>query len=305
MVPDEEWPSFPLCKVGDINLDVCLDMGGQAFTWQRLSEDKWLNCLADKPVCLVRKGMVIFFIVELASDEDLMRAVLTDYLRLSDDLKSYYKRWEEDAHFMEMAKGYPAIRLLRQDPVETLFAFICSQNNAIPRITKMVQHLKTAYGPVVGIFAEKPVHAFPSLSKLAGPAVEAELRTAGFGYRAKYIQHAARHLLDTGLDLVSLRTKPYPTVHERLIEIPGVGPKVADCMALMSLDQLAAVPIDTHIWQVAFKHYRFKGLPGLNGKTKVSMTKDVYKALGEGFRGVFGERAGWAHLVLFAAQQRK
>lgn len=301
----EDWPVFALCSSTDINLDICLDRGGQSFTWQRLSEDCWLNCFEAQPVAIIRSGQKVSFSIQDSGKEELVRSALRDYFRLDDDLAAYYEQWCNDRHFKEMAKGYPGIRLLRQDPVETLFAFICSQNNAIPRITKMVQHLKTAYGPAVGQYQCHQVHAFPPLSKLAAEGVEQELRTAGFGYRAKYIQQAARRILDSGMDLLNLRTEPYPSVHEALLEVPGVGPKVADCIALMSLDQLEAVPIDTHIWQVACKHYRFKGLPALNGKTKASMTKTVYKALGEGFREVFPRHAGWAHLILFAAQQRK
>jgi N-glycosylase/DNA lyase len=280
-------------------------MGGQSFTWQRLSENCWLNCFEGKPVAIIRSGDKVCFIAENLQDENRLRSALRDYFRLEHDLPSYYVQWNKDKHFREMGKGYPGIRLLRQDPIETLFAFICSQNNAIPRITKMVQHLKTAYGPALGEYEGHAVHGFPPLAKLAADGVEQELRNAGFGYRAKYIQQAARHILDTGMDMLQLRSEPYPVVHEALLKIPGVGPKVADCVALMSLDQFDAVPIDTHIWQVACKHYRFKGLPVLNGRTKASMTKTVYKALGEGFREVFPRYAGWAHLILFAAQQRK
>jgi N-glycosylase/DNA lyase len=301
----QEWPVFPLCSTSDVNLDVCLDMGGQSFTWQRLSEHRWLNVIVGHPVAIIRSADKVLFSIQDPSNESIIRSALEDYLRLGDDLKSFYKQWSADKHFLNMSKGYPGIRLLRQDPVETLFAFICSQNNAIPRITKMVQHLKTNYGPLLGEYEGHEVHGFPPLAKLARAEVEGELRAASFGYRAKYIQKAARHLLDTGMDLLSLRSEPYETVHETLLEVPGVGPKVADCIALMSLDQLGAVPIDTHIWQVACKHYRFPGIPQLNGKTKASLTKNVYKALGEGFRNVFGPKAGWAHLILFAAQQRK
>jgi N-glycosylase/DNA lyase len=164
----------------------------------------------------------------------------------------------------------------------------------------MVQHLKSRYGENVGEYAGLSLYTFPVLSKLAAEGVEGELRQAGFGYRAKYIQSAARHLIDSGLDLLALRTEPYGSVHEQLLTIPGVGPKVADCIALMSLDQLGAVPVDTHIWKVACTHYRFSGLPA----AKSAMNKKVYAAIGQHFRKIFGPMAGWAHLVLFAAQSR-
>lgn len=293
------WKEYPLCTTNDVNLDVCLDKGGQSFTWIRVNNDEWVNFLEGYIIALHRKEDKVVFSTN-ATDHEKAKSIIEDYLRLTDDLPSYYEEWKQDAHFREMAKGYPGIRLLRQDPVETLFAFICSQNNAIPRITKMVQHLRTNYGEYVGEYAGHQMHKFPSINKLAVDGVEADLRKAGFGYRAKYINQAARFLIDNQVDLFQLRQSPYAEVHERLVEIPGVGPKVADCIALMSLDQLGAVPVDTHIWKVACKHYRFPGIP----KEKSSMNKTVYRSIGEHFRKIFGPKAGWAHLVLFAAQQR-
>ena len=292
-------PEVLLCEATDINLDICLDKGGQSFTWIRISDHQWLNVINNKIVILVRANGKIY-LQSSETDQDLLDHV-KDYFRLDYDLRTMYHQWSSvDDHFKSLAPEYPAIRLLRQDPVETLFSFICSQNNAIPRITKMVQHLKVAYGEPLGEIHGVALYAFPNIERLAVETVERDLRDAGFGYRAKYIRDAARHLIDTGLDLHSLRKEPYLTVHERLVEIPGIGPKVADCIALMSLDQLGAVPVDTHIWQLACKQYRFSGLP----KAKSSMNKTAYHAVGGHFREIFGDHAGWAHLVLFAAQSR-
>ena len=93
-----------------------------------------------------------------------------------------------------------------------------------------------------------------------------------------------------------MREAPYAEAHEALLELPGVGPKVADCICLMSLDKAEAVPVDTHVWQIAQRDYGF----GKGGKTK-TLTKATYDAVGEHFRKVFGKEAGWAHSVLFAA----
>lgn len=74
-----------------------------------------------------------------------------------------------------------------------------------------------------------------------------------------------------------------------LQELPGVGPKVADCVCLMGLGKLEAVPIDTHIMRVAVRDYGLK-LPR-------SLTSRAYSAVGEHFRSVLGEKAGWAQAV--------
>ena len=68
----------------------------------------------------------------------------------------------------------------------------------------------------------------------------------------------------------------------------------------MSLDQPSAIPVDTHIWQIATRDYKFKH----KGKKVSSLTKDVYNGIGDLFRGLWGEYAGWAHSVLFTADLR-
>ena len=87
----------------------------------------------------------------------------------------------------------------------------------------------------------------------------------------------------------------YKHAHEQLLLLSGVGPKVADCVCLMGLGWGEAVPIDTHMWQIAQRDYRFgKG----GGKT---LSKMVYDSVGDHFRGIWGPQAGWAHSVLFTA----
>jgi len=77
----------------------------------------------------------------------------------------------------------------------------------------------------------------------------------------------------------------------------GVGRKVADCILLMSLDKPEVIPVDTHVLQIAMKHYGFRGGSG----TKQAMSPKLYEAISEKFCNVWGEYAGWAHSVLFTA----
>ena len=79
------------------------------------------------------------------------------------------------------------------------------------------------------------------------------------------------------------------------MQLLGVGPKVADCVCLMGLGWGEAVPVDTHVWQIAQRDYKFG-----KGKHK-SLTKATYDAVGDHFRQLWGREAGWAHSVLFAA----
>jgi N-glycosylase/DNA lyase len=87
----------------------------------------------------------------------------------------------------------------------------------------------------------------------------------------------------------------YRKAHEELLQLQGVGPKVADCVCLMGLGWGESVPVDTHVWQFAQRDYKFG-----KGKHK-SLTKATYDAVGDHFRQLWGIEAGWAHSVLFAA----
>ena len=188
------------------------------------------------------------------------------------------------------------VRILRQDPVENCFSFICSANNNISRISSMVEKLCTHYGEFVCEWNNEKYYSFPPVTSLSKPKVEPKLRELGFGYRAKFIQKSAKYILGKGGDswLEGLRDQSYEEAREALIELPGVGPKVADCVLLMSLDKTDSVPIDTHMLAIA-KRY----LPHLLDKKNVS--DKLYREVGDFFRSLYGEYAGWAHSVLFSA----
>jgi hypothetical protein len=146
--------------------------------------------------------------------------------------------------------------------------------------------------------AEQPFYCFPTLDQLAS-ATEAALRADGFGYRAKFIVGSVQQLLEKpgggAAWLLGLREKPYVEAQEALCSLPGVGPKVAACICLFSLDKPEAIPVDTHVWDLAVRHYA----PHLAKKT---LNKKLHDQLQEVFVQRFGPCAGWAHNTLFIAE---
>lgn len=152
------------------------------------------------------------------------------------------------------------------------------------------------YGEKICEVNGQELFSFPDLSQLAQNGVEEKLRTLGFGYRAKYIQKSAEEIVAKGgLHWVqNLSRMSYEDAHKELITLSGIGPKVADCICLMSLNHLSAVPVDTHIIQMA-KHY----LPEVANIK--SMTPALYRKIGNEFRRVYGDHSGWAQTVLFVA----
>lgn len=227
--------------------------------------------------------------------EDLLKS----YFRLEFDLALYYEKWSEShQHFAaNVSDKYQNIRQLNIDPVENLFSFICSQNNHISRISSLVNKLCTNYGEKICDVDGQEFFAFPVLTQLAKDDVEANLRVLGFGYRSKYIQKSAEEILAKGglKWFQQLSEMSYEDAHKELVTLSGIGPKVADCICLMSLNHLSAVPVDTHIIQIA-KHY----LPEVANIK--SMTPTLYRKIGNEFRRVYGEYSGWAQTVLFCAE---
>ncbi|KAJ4288052.1 8-oxoguanine glycosylase ogg1 [Kalmusia sp. IMI 367209] len=255
----------------------------------------------------------------VASDEDDTLALVQHYLNLEPNLAHLYEQWASaDANFKKRAPKFTGIRILRQDPWEALIGFICSSNNNISRISGMVHNLCKHYGPLIGHINDEPYHDFPTPEALADPKVEAHLKELGFGYRAKYIAKTARIVAEEkGLtwleklcnpespvfgkepmpagELVEGGREGYRNAHEELLALHGVGPKVADCVCLMGLGWSESVPVDTHVWQIAQRDYKF-------GKGKhSSLTAATYVAVANRFRDLWGKEAGWAHSVLFTA----
>jgi N-glycosylase/DNA lyase len=262
-----------------------------------------------------RKSFKLKF--ENENDDDTLE-LIQHYFNLTPNLTSLYAQWSaSDPNFAKKAPKFTGVRILKQDAWEALVGFICSSNNNIVRISQMVHKLCIHYGPLLGHLDEEAYHDFPEPAALAKDGVEANLRALGFGYRAKYLYRTACMIVEKpGGWLDSLRNpespvlgkKPSPggewaaegregyrVAHEELLALQGVGPKVADCVCLMGLGWGEAVPVDTHVWQIAQRDYKF-------GKGKhASLTKATYDAVGAKFRSLWGQEAGWAHSVLFTA----
>ena len=230
--------------------------------------------------------------------------ILHDYFQLHHKLGPLYSQWSKDdpTRLAKIAKCIPGVRIIEQDPWECLISFICSSNNNIPRITKMVHSIRRKYGKALMTIGDETLHSFPSLIELKKMATDDDLRkVCGLGYRSKYILDTMETLTLLGGEkyLHDLRhTNDPEQVQAKLTHFCGVGRKVADCVALFSLRQFDAIPVDTHVWNIARRDYD-KNNSLLDAK---SMTPSVYKQTGDLFRNLFQSKAGWAHSLLFVAE---
>jgi N-glycosylase/DNA lyase len=132
-------------------------------------------------------------------------------------------------------------------------------------------------------------------------ASENGLRECGLGYRAKYVQATAKKIYEEKFELESLKTMPYLEARKMLVEFPGVGLKVADCVLLFSLEKLEAFPVDVWVKRVILNHYANQFPEALVNKLSAhdSLSNSEYEKLNAFGRSYFGEYAGYAQEYLY------
>lgn len=182
-------------------------------------------------------------------------------------------------HATDLGKG---IRILNQDKVETLFSFIISQNNNIPRIKGIIEKLCSRLGDKKE-FLSHQYYTFPTVKKMASMPLEF-YKEIGLGYRADYILKLAI-AINEGLDILSYSTLDTIALKQSLIKLYGVGPKVADCVSLFGFHRADSFPVDTWIEKVYKEN--------LDGK---ETNRDKISAW---FVDKFGSNAGYYQQYLF------
>jgi len=314
------------CLRSELNLSLVL-LNGQSFRWSKLTESsssaaKEEEKEGEETVIGIARHRV--WKLRRINDEELEFQVMarfercprgvdddeksiSEYLQLHTNLVDLYGKWSlADATFGRLIEknkeNLAGIRILHLDLLEAVFSFICSANNNISRITQMVSRLCQFYGESVVSHSGEEFFDFPPLSAMCSDkAMESRLKEAGFGYRAGYIAKSVKQFMDNGGEqwLLGLRDLPYAEARQKLQELPGVGPKVADCICLMGLRMAHVVPVDTHILRMTSTHY----LPRL--KTVKTLTATQHGEIGTFYRERFGSHAGWVQLVLFIAQLKR
>jgi N-glycosylase/DNA lyase len=237
--------------IQDYDLDATLGCG-QAFRWQRRGGG-WIGVVGEHPVRLQTDGARL--VAESAVPVSDW-AWLADYLQLGQDLQAVLESFPDDEPMRASVTACRGLRLLRQAPWECLASFILSSNKQIVQIQQIIETLCQRYGeplPVCVGFQSVP-RAFPSAERLAS-ATEAELRGCKMGFRAPYLLAAARAVADGRLDLNRLAQQPLESARARLMELPGVGRKIADCTLLFGCGFNAAFPVDVWVMRALRQLY--------------------------------------------------
>lgn len=229
----------------NFDLDETLDCG-QAFRWEKASDGKYYGAKMNFPLTVYKEKD--YFVLENTREEDFLN-VWYDYFDLATDYGELKRIYSEDETLCKACGYASGIRLLRQDPWESLVSFIISQNNNIPRIKGIISRLCGLYG------------GFPEPSDMRGTAPE-ELEPLRAGFRSKYLCDAAEKVNFGEIDLDKIKGLSPEEGRAALTAIKGVGPKVADCTMLYGMYKTDCFPTDVWIKRVLAEYYP-NGFPDL------------------------------------------
>lgn len=201
--------------------------------WRKAKEpDRWIGVFGNRVWILEQKDDHILYQVLPEEKSDLEtdhEKLLRDYFQLDYDLRDLYEDWSgKDPNFKKAAQQFYGIRILKQDPVENIFSFICSSNNNIARISSMVEKLAKFYGTKICDFDQVEYYSFPEIRALAEDGVEKKLKENGFGYRAKYVSESAKAIVKGGGSkwVEELKALEYKEAKKKLMTLTGIGAKV-------------------------------------------------------------------------------
>jgi len=236
----EQGNDVAVFNIKNFSLDQTLDCG-QCFRWQ--STDEGYVGVVNGRQLSVRMHNDNLILKDMTMDE--FHSTWKDYFDLNRDYSQIKDLYSSDTHLAKAISFSPGLRVLRQDPWETLITFILSQNSNIPRIKKMVLELCVNFGAVL----PSGGHDFPTPCALASLTVQA-LAPVKAGYRAPYIIDAAKQVASGKICLTSLQNQSSETIKKHLCHIHGVGPKVAECALLFGFGRVEICPMDVWIKRV-------------------------------------------------------
>ena len=256
------------------HLDHTLE-SGQVFRWSK-HDEWWHGVIRDRAVRVRQNGDEIM--ADGISEERLRH-----YFRLDDDLEAIYEDIALDECIIPRIEQFRGLRLIRQDVWECSASYILASNSNVPRIKKMIESLCRAYGREI----DEGVYAFPTPEEILEG--ETDIACCRLGYRADWIRQYASMVYSGEFDLHELTAKDYAGAVKYLKQVKGIGNKVADCIALFSLEHLEAFPVDVRIARAMRENY------GITGS---------YRNVSACARRYFGRYAGYAQEYLYMAEDR-
>ena len=255
---------------------------GQCFRWLREDDGSYTGVVQGKVINVKKENDLIIF--DKTNKEDFEN-IWFDYFDLGrnyGEIKNQLKVMDE---YLEKATEFgKGIRILQQDGWEMLISFIISANNRIPMIQRAINNLSERYGKFIDEYRGKKYYAFPTPEELSTVSVE-DIRACQPGFRDKYIKSVVDYVNENNEDVLSYRKLDTSECIKELVKFNGVGPKVADCIALFGMQKYDTFPVDVWVKRVMEEIYV---------EDNLSLPKIRKFALDK-----FGDLAGFAQQYLF------
>jgi 8-oxoguanine DNA-glycosylase Ogg len=263
---------------------------GQVFRW-RQAGDGWVGVVG-RSVWRVRFAGAALTVE--STGEPVNAAAIARFFRLDVDLASLRCALRGNAPLLDAALDrFPGLRLVRQPAHDALVSFAVASANHVGRIGRSLERLAAAYGEPIAEVAGTSFWALPSWEQLAEADPVALWRDADLGYRGRVLQRLGATLAARPAGwLDGLAALPYRAAHAELTALPGIGPKIADCVLLYGLGFDEAVPVDSHVWAIARDLFT-AAIP------TSSLTERTYQVVGDLYRAAFPANPGWAQQYLF------
>ncbi len=266
-------------NAGDFRLDHTLE-SGQVFHWQKLGDAAYAGMIGPWPVLVWQERR------RLLAQSPAPREQVRRYFALDHKPAEIHATLPDDEFLRPAIAFCGNLRILRQPHWECLAAFITSSMKQVAHISGINGALRRRYGQPRE-FAQRTFHTFPEPAVLA-EAAEGDLREhCRLGWRAPTLKATAEVIARKKFRLASLRKKSYDDAHKALLKLPGVGPKVANCVLLFAYERLDAFPIDVWIERVLRETY-FRDNPDAS-TAELRQFAHTY----------FGPNAGYAQQYLF------
>lgn len=273
---------------------------GQLFRWEKF--DGWWYGIAEDKVVKIRQiaGKLIFQMFPGKTTA----AFIKNYFRFDDNLPSILSHIGKDEHIKGAIQRCYGLRISQQEPWECLISYICATFKSIPAIKNMIFNLSKRFGKKI-IFDGHDFYTFPKPKDLAKASLEG-MRSCKLGFRADRVLETSKILDREEINLENLKKIDYEGARQKLLSLPGVGRKVADCVLLFSLDKLEAFPVD--IWMkraiLGFYSSYFEHSFIERVSKKRSITSREYETISSFGRKYFGKYAGYAQEYLFHVSRK-
>ncbi|MBP2033184.1 N-glycosylase/DNA lyase [Clostridium algifaecis] len=263
---------------------------GQCFRWDKQDDGNYIGVAFGKVIEVQKKYNDVMI---YNTNEKDFKNIWAEYFDLYRDYGEIKSILSDDPILKKSLEFGYGIRLLKQDPFELIISFIISANNRIPMIKRAIKNISAKYGKKIE-YKNKIYYNFPDVEDLNKATLE-ELKDCGTGFRNKYIKDTVSKICTFGklgnldynekFNIEWIKSQKDELCYKELQKFMGIGPKVADCIMLFSMQKYSAFPVDVWVKR-AMTHFYLAPDVSLNKIRQFGINK-------------FGNFSGFAQQYLF------